>query len=95
LLKQDKLSILEQETSLLFLGKCRSDKNPDRISLLAEIDTCLADYGIYQNGKTYIQILKSDRRFRQKDLSDAGSQPCATERYSQCGQKLLKLLKLL
>jgi hypothetical protein len=41
LLKQDKLSILgqrldevdQQETSLLFLGKCRSDKNPDRISL--------------------------------------------------------------
>jgi hypothetical protein len=37
----------QQETSLLFLGKCRSDRNRDRISLLAEIDTCLADYGIY------------------------------------------------
>jgi hypothetical protein len=53
-LKQDRLSALEQrlddvdqqETSLLFLGKSRSDKNIDRISLLSQIDSCLADYGI-------------------------------------------------
>ncbi|KAH6696606.1 hypothetical protein BKA61DRAFT_623295 [Leptodontidium sp. MPI-SDFR-AT-0119] len=52
LLKQDKLSMLEerlnqvdqQEESLLFLGKSRCDKNTDRISLLSEIESCLADY---------------------------------------------------
>lgn len=53
LLKQDKLSMLEQrleqidqqETSPLFLGKSRCDKNTDRISLLAEIESTLVDYG--------------------------------------------------
>lgn len=53
LLKQDKLAMLEQrldevdlnETSPLFLGKSRSDMNADRISLLAEIEISLADYG--------------------------------------------------
>ncbi|KAK3936714.1 hypothetical protein QBC46DRAFT_461337 [Diplogelasinospora grovesii] len=52
LLKQDKLSTLEQrldeidqhETSPLFLGKSRSDRNADRLSLLSDIETCLADY---------------------------------------------------
>ncbi|KAI1104100.1 hypothetical protein F4804DRAFT_308229 [Jackrogersella minutella] len=52
LLKQDRLSMLEerleqvdqQETSLLFLGKSRCDRNADRISLLSEIESCLADY---------------------------------------------------
>jgi hypothetical protein len=53
LLKQDKLSSLEkrllqideQETSLLFLGKSRSDRNADRLAVLAEIESCLVDYG--------------------------------------------------
>lgn len=53
LLKQDRLCILEQklekidqdETCPLFLGKCRSDTNPDRVAVLAEIETRLADYG--------------------------------------------------
>ncbi|KAI0383371.1 hypothetical protein F5Y04DRAFT_33591 [Hypomontagnella monticulosa] len=52
LLKQDRLSMLEerlervdqQEKSPLFLGKSRYDKNADRISLLSEIESCLADY---------------------------------------------------
>lgn len=34
-----------EETSPLFLGKRRCDKNLDRISLLSEIESCLADYG--------------------------------------------------
>ncbi|CAF9941261.1 MAG: hypothetical protein HETSPECPRED_003034, partial [Heterodermia speciosa] len=52
LLKQDKLSLLEQrlervdheETSLLFLGKSRCDGNRDRLSTLSEIEAALADY---------------------------------------------------
>ncbi|KAJ5335662.1 uncharacterized protein N7506_005598 [Penicillium brevicompactum] len=51
--KQDKLSILEEkleevdylEAAPLYLGKSRSDRNTERISLLSEIDTALADYG--------------------------------------------------
>ncbi|KAI1376850.1 hypothetical protein F4677DRAFT_76026 [Hypoxylon crocopeplum] len=50
--KQDKLSMLEKrldevdqkETSLLFLGKSRCDRNPDRIALLSEIESSLGDY---------------------------------------------------
>jgi hypothetical protein len=52
-LKQDKLSLLEkrleqtdnEERSQLFLGKSRSDRNADRISLLSEIEAGLVDYG--------------------------------------------------
>ncbi|KAK2009605.1 hypothetical protein LZ32DRAFT_589796 [Colletotrichum eremochloae] len=52
LLKQDRLVTLEerldeidhQETCSLFLGKSRSDGNQERISLLSELDSCLADY---------------------------------------------------
>ncbi|KAB8228995.1 uncharacterized protein BDW43DRAFT_303436 [Aspergillus alliaceus] len=52
LLKQDRLSVLEQkldqldeqESSHLFLGKSRSDKNLDRMALLSEVDSCLTDY---------------------------------------------------
>ncbi|KAK2737837.1 hypothetical protein FQN57_007395, partial [Myotisia sp. PD_48] len=55
LLKQDKLFLLEQkldeldqqESSDLFLGKSRSDKNLSRTTVLAEIDSCLADYDNY------------------------------------------------
>lgn len=51
--KQDKLSILEEkleqvdylEAAPLYLGKSRSDRNTERITLLSEIDTALADYG--------------------------------------------------
>jgi hypothetical protein len=53
LLKQDRLSVLEQkleqvdheETSPLFLGKSRCDRNSERISLLSDIESCLANYG--------------------------------------------------
>ncbi|KAI0023063.1 hypothetical protein F4780DRAFT_125743 [Xylariomycetidae sp. FL0641] len=52
LLKQDKLSLLEQqleqidreEPRPLFLGKSRWDQNTDRLSTLLEIETALADY---------------------------------------------------
>jgi hypothetical protein len=39
----------QQETSLLFLGKSRCDGNTDQISLLSEIESCLADYGMYRD----------------------------------------------
>jgi len=53
LLKQDKLSSLEkqlemvdqQETNPLFLASSRRDRNPERESILSNIDTALADYG--------------------------------------------------
>ncbi|KAJ5489859.1 hypothetical protein N7453_010684 [Penicillium expansum] len=52
LLKQDKISLLEQkldqldeqESCPLFLGKSRNDKNLDRRTVLSEIDSCLTDY---------------------------------------------------
>lgn len=55
LLKQDRLSMIEQrleqvdqeEGRELFLGKSRRDRNPERIALLSEADTLLADYGEY------------------------------------------------
>jgi hypothetical protein len=54
LLKQDKLSLLEQqldeidegEKCALFLGKSRCDSNADRTAILAEIEDSLADYGM-------------------------------------------------
>lgn len=53
LLKQDRVSVLEgklreldqQEQRLLFLGSFRRDCNPERESLLYELDRALADYG--------------------------------------------------
>ncbi|KAE8321315.1 hypothetical protein BDV39DRAFT_212541 [Aspergillus sergii] len=55
LLKQDRLSLLEQtldkldqeESCDLFLGRSRNDKNLERITTLAEIDSCLTDYDTY------------------------------------------------
>lgn len=66
--KQDKLSILEEklkevdylEAAPLYLGKNRSDRNMERISLLSEIDTALADYG---NASVY-RISQLLRRIR-------------------------------
>lgn len=54
LLKQDKLSQLEEqletvdkkETTLIFLGCRRRDKNEERESILNEIDDTLMDYGL-------------------------------------------------
>lgn len=53
LLKQDKLSLLEQrledvdanERAPLFLGSSRDDGNGERASIVSEIDDALADYG--------------------------------------------------
>ena len=55
LLKQDRLSVLEkqldqidhEEAHPLFLGKSRCDANSNRLSVLADIDLCLADLGEY------------------------------------------------
>ena len=59
--KQDELSLLEQrldqvdqnETSPLFLGKSRSDRNPDRSSTLSAIDRKIVDYGVVYNHLLY------------------------------------------
>jgi hypothetical protein len=56
LLKQHDLSILEDkldkidhdERSLLFLGKSELDVNADRLSTLAQIQSSLVDYGMFQ-----------------------------------------------
>lgn len=53
LLKQDELSILEEqfdqvdrlEASPLFLGQRRADRNTVRASIVSQIDSKLADYG--------------------------------------------------
>lgn len=53
LLKQDKLSLLEEkldnldrnERSPLFLGKSRLDANVERLSTIAAIESSLKDYG--------------------------------------------------
>lgn len=59
--KQDRLSVLEQkldeagdeEQSPLFLGKSRCDGNQERIALLGEIDSALADYGLSKSRGSY------------------------------------------
>jgi hypothetical protein len=59
LLKQDRLSVLEQrldeidkeEVNILFLGKSRWDGNADRLSVLSEIESAMADYGIILNSR--------------------------------------------
>lgn len=53
-MKQDKLSLLEQEldqvdkdeTRQLFLGSCRRDQNAHRKHVMHELDKALADYGM-------------------------------------------------
>jgi hypothetical protein len=53
LIKQDRVSLLEQqleeldqnEPRSLFLGSIRKDQNPRRESVLQELDIALADYG--------------------------------------------------
>jgi hypothetical protein len=61
-LKQDKLSLLEQqlddidenEKCALFLGKSRCDSNADRAAVLAEIEDMLGDYGTLKYPKFYL-----------------------------------------
>lgn len=69
-LKQDRLSVLEErleridheEASPLFLGKLRCDRNLERISLLSDIESGLADYSKYGKWKILLAYwLKSDR----------------------------------
>ena len=65
LLKQDRLSQLEkrlekvdrEEVALLSLGSSRDDNNPERISVLAEIDAALADYGTPRGCRAFEQAL--------------------------------------
>ena len=55
LLKQDKLSLLEEqletidreESTTIFLGSSRRDRNEERESVLDKIDCALADYGLF------------------------------------------------
>ncbi|KAL7622013.1 hypothetical protein AAE478_007514 [Parahypoxylon ruwenzoriense] len=64
--KQDRLSVLEQkldkidqeETSPLFLGKLRVDRNQARASLLSQIDEHLADYDSFMERTR--KVLRSD-----------------------------------
>ncbi|KAI1045112.1 hypothetical protein LB505_011914 [Fusarium chuoi] len=54
LLKQDQLSILEneldqidqQEKAPIFLGKSRIDRNAERLSVMSRIESALVDYGM-------------------------------------------------
>lgn len=69
LLKQDKLSLLEQqldeidenEKCAIFLGKSRCDSNADRAAILAEIEDRLGDYGTFQYPKCYFQPWRCQR----------------------------------
>ncbi|KAM3080652.1 hypothetical protein ACMFMG_005587 [Clarireedia jacksonii] len=78
LLKQDRLSILEQkldqidqeETSLIFLGKSRWDKNSDRISTLSEIESCLADYDHFVESTSRMLNLNQARRRNVQSLQN-------------------------
>lgn len=45
MLEQRLDEIDQNESSLLFLGKSRCDKNDDRMSILSQIESCLVDYG--------------------------------------------------
>ena len=55
--KQDRLSLLEkelerldkEEIAPLFLGSIRFDRNKERLQVLSDIDTALADYGTLLN----------------------------------------------
>lgn len=43
---EERLERVDQEEIYpLFLGKSRCDKNLERISILSDIESCLADYG--------------------------------------------------
>lgn len=71
LLKQDKLSLLEkqlekidqEETAILFLGKSRCDSNNERIQVLSQIDSALADYDamVERNNKMLTYMPASSR----------------------------------
>ena len=55
LLKQDRLTCLEaqldqidqNEKLPLYLGKSRGDTNPERKSVMSQIESALADYGMF------------------------------------------------
>jgi len=65
MLEQRLQEIDQHEASPLFLGKSRSDGNADRISLLAAIETCLADYGtIYKADMDGVSALMDNRSVR-------------------------------
>ncbi|KAG9190174.1 hypothetical protein G6011_08262 [Alternaria panax] len=71
LLKQDKISLLEQqlentdsaEPAPLFLSCSRLDQNSERLALLEEIDTRLADYDAFvKRGKDILAFSKAPTR---------------------------------
>ncbi|KAI0193864.1 hypothetical protein F4808DRAFT_475170 [Astrocystis sublimbata] len=65
LLKQDRLSRLEEQLDMvdrdealpLFLGKSRGDINPERVSIISQIETSLAGYDSFI--ETTTKVLKS------------------------------------
>jgi hypothetical protein len=57
-LEQKLEQVDHEETSPLFLGKSRCDRNPERISLLSDIESCLANYG---KGRSQRSILNTNR----------------------------------
>lgn len=77
LLKQDKLSLLEQqldeidenEKCAIFLGKSRCDSNADRAAVLAEIEDRLGDYGTFQYPEVLSIILIRNRQSRGENFS--------------------------
>ncbi|KAG5657466.1 hypothetical protein KAF25_006030 [Fusarium avenaceum] len=62
LIKQDKISVLEKkldeidefEKAPIFLGKCRMDRNLDRLTVLSDIETGLAEFDdlVERTGRT-------------------------------------------
>ncbi|KAI1477570.1 hypothetical protein F4774DRAFT_427187 [Daldinia eschscholtzii] len=103
LLKQDKLSVLEeklnkideQETSILFLGKSRSDNNPDRLGLLSEIENCLGDYDqfLHRTSRTlcYSRAKQRDKESLLNWLRGTGSIARDETAYLTYDQELVSL----
>jgi hypothetical protein len=91
LLKQDKLSLLEhqldqvdrEETCPAFLGKSRCDRNQARLALMCQIETCLNEYGIIEDGPVVYQPTISLTKYRSASPENATSfelQACEAER---------------
>jgi hypothetical protein len=83
--KQDKLSVLEEklqaidkeEPAALFLGKSRLDTNQERLSVLAEIDSTMADYGMAGIVAACDLLLTVPSRFVcRADMPNAQPQDC-------------------
>lgn len=92
LLKQDRLDILEkrleeidnQEPAPLFLGKSRFDRNEARKEVLAEIETCLEEYGIFSRFHGLFQsTYLNHRSISRAHKSRIESMSCSRKRCAQ------------